>query len=129
MPRILLNTIGSAGDVHPFVAIGLALRARGHDVLILANPYFKDRIVGAGLGFWPLGSAENYLRLIKDAQLIAGAGSPSFVINELITPAFAPTIDALRQIRSTFRPDVIVAHHIAFGAAAAAELLDIPFAQ
>ncbi len=129
MPRILLNTIGSAGDVHPFVAVGLALRARGHEVLILTNPHFKDRILGAGLGFWPLGSAENYLRLIKDAQLIAGARSPWFVINELITPAFAPTIDAIRQIQTTFRPDAIVAHHIAFGAAAAAELLNLPFAQ
>ena len=128
MSRVLLNTIGSAGDVHPFVAVGLALRQRGHEVLVLTNPYFKERIVGAGLGFWPLGSAENYLRLIRDPRLIAGARSPSFVIDELITPAFTPTIDAVRLIESAFRPNVIVAHHIAFGAAAAAELLDIPFA-
>lgn len=127
--RILLNTIGSAGDVHPFVAIALALRERGHEVLILTNPYFKDRILGAGIGFWPLGSAENYQRLIKDPRLIAGAGSPSFVIDELITPAFAPTIDAIRQIRIAFKPDVLVSHHIAFGAHAAAELLRIPHAQ
>ena len=127
--RILLTTIGSAGDVHPFVAIAITLRERGHEVLILTNPYFKDRILGAGIGFWPLGSAETYQRLIKDPRLISGARSPSFVIDELITPAFAPTIDAIRQIQIAFKPDVLASHHIAFGAAAAAELLHIPHVQ
>jgi len=127
--RILLVTIGSAGDVHPFVAIALALRQRGHEVLILTNPYFKDRILGAGVGFWPLGDAETYLRLIKDPQLIAGARSPGFVIDNLITPSFASTVDAIRDIHAAFRPDVIVHHHICFGAAAASELLGTPSVQ
>jgi rhamnosyltransferase subunit B len=127
--RILLNTIGSAGDVHPFVAIALALRQRGHEVLILTNPYFKDRILAAGVGFWPLGAAETYARLIKDPRLVAGSRSPFFIIDELIRPAFAPTIDAIRQINTAFRPDVIVGHHIAFGAAAASELFGIPHVQ
>jgi len=28
--RVLLNSIGTAGDIHPFIALGLALKARGH---------------------------------------------------------------------------------------------------
>ncbi len=127
--RILLNTIGSAGDVHPFVAIALALHQRGHEVVILTNPYFKDRILAAGIGFWPLGDADTYRRLIKDPRLIAGSRSPTFVIDELIKPAFEPTIEAIRQVQIAFKPDLIVSHHIAFGAAAASELLHIPHVQ
>jgi rhamnosyltransferase subunit B len=45
-------TLGSAGDVHPFIGVGLALKARGHDVRIGTNPHFKARIRAAGLGFY-----------------------------------------------------------------------------
>lgn len=127
--RILLTTIGSAGDVHPFVAVGLALKARGHEVTLLTNPYFKERIVGAGIGFWPLGTAEEYLRLIRMADLVNAGASPMFVFDNLIAASFAPTLEAVRTLMPVVRPEVIVSHHISFGAHAAAELLGIPYVQ
>ena len=33
MARIVLTTFGSTGDLNPFIALGLALRSKGHDVL------------------------------------------------------------------------------------------------
>jgi UDP:flavonoid glycosyltransferase YjiC (YdhE family) len=127
--RILLTTIGSAGDVHPFIAVALALKSRGHEVLLVANPYFKDRILAAGIGFWPLATAEEYLRLISMADLVNAAASPMFVFNNLIAASFEPTLEAIRAARDVFKPDVIVTHHISYGAHAAAELLDIPLVQ
>ena len=35
--RVLLIPVGSHGDVHPFVGLGHALRARGHQVTFLIN--------------------------------------------------------------------------------------------
>jgi UDP:flavonoid glycosyltransferase YjiC (YdhE family) len=35
--HVLLPTMGSAGDVHPFIALGAALQARGHRATILTN--------------------------------------------------------------------------------------------
>jgi len=52
--RLLIASIGSAGDIHPFIAVGMAMRARGHEVLFLANPHFQERIENAGLHFAPL---------------------------------------------------------------------------
>ena len=49
--HVLLPTIGSAGDVHPFIGLGLALRARGHRATILTNPYFEGLIEHRGWGF------------------------------------------------------------------------------
>ena len=56
---MLLPTIGSAGDVHPFIALGLALRARGHRATILTNPYFQPLIEQQGLGFLPVGAIQD----------------------------------------------------------------------
>jgi rhamnosyltransferase subunit B len=57
--HVLLPTLGSAGDVHPMIALGLALKARGHRATILTNPYFSALIEQQGLEFLPVGTLEN----------------------------------------------------------------------
>jgi UDP:flavonoid glycosyltransferase YjiC (YdhE family) len=32
--RIVLTTVGSLGDLHPYIAIALGLKARGHDAVV-----------------------------------------------------------------------------------------------
>lgn len=127
--RFLLTTIGTAGDVHPFIAVGRALRSRGHEVALVCNPHFAQRISDAGLGFWPLGTEAEYLAFVRHGDLVAGARSPTFVINQLILPSFRPTVEAIRTAHRVFKPDAVFAHHIALGAGAACESLKIPFAQ
>ena len=58
--KALLIAIGSHGDVHPFVGLGLALRARGHDVTIMANGHFESLVRREGFDFVPAGTAEEY---------------------------------------------------------------------
>jgi UDP:flavonoid glycosyltransferase YjiC (YdhE family) len=50
----LLISFGSAGDVHPFIGIGRALRSRGHAVSLLTYPSFEGMVQSAGLQFAPL---------------------------------------------------------------------------
>lgn len=47
MARVLPATIGALGDLHPFIAIGRALVARGEDV-VLAVP--EDGVAERGVG-------------------------------------------------------------------------------
>jgi len=47
----LLTPIGSLGDVHPFVAVGRALRASGHRVTLITNERFETLARRAGLEF------------------------------------------------------------------------------
>src|SRR5579883_1323745 len=49
--RVLLASIGTAGDLLPFVALGKALRRRGHDVIVLGNGYYRDVAEREGLRF------------------------------------------------------------------------------
>ncbi|MFF4806071.1 glycosyltransferase [Streptomyces sp. NPDC001351] len=39
--RIVLLTIGSRGDVQPFVVLGVELKARGHEVVLAAGVEFR----------------------------------------------------------------------------------------
>jgi O-mycaminosyltylonolide 6-deoxyallosyltransferase len=47
-------TFGTRGDVQPLVALGVTLRARGHDVAIGTAPSFAGLVTGAGLDFRPV---------------------------------------------------------------------------
>jgi len=49
--HITIATIGSRGDVQPYVALGQGLQRAGHRVQIAAEPTFADFIGGEGLGF------------------------------------------------------------------------------
>ena len=51
--RIVLATFGSLGDLHPVIALGRALQARGHHAAILTSEYHRNRVAAAGLEFHP----------------------------------------------------------------------------
>ncbi|MGH9360673.1 MAG: glycosyltransferase, partial [Thermoanaerobaculia bacterium] len=56
--KVLLANVGTAGDVFPFVGLGAALRARGHQAVLLGPESFADLARKHGLGFEPLLPAE-----------------------------------------------------------------------
>jgi hypothetical protein len=53
--------LGSLGDVNPFIGLGLALKERGHDVVIITNSYFEPIVKQIGLGFASCGPAQAYV--------------------------------------------------------------------
>jgi UDP:flavonoid glycosyltransferase YjiC (YdhE family) len=69
MAHFLLTPVGSSGDVHPFVGIGRALRARGHDVTLLTAEPFRRMSEGAGLHFVGTHSDEDFQQLTKHPDL------------------------------------------------------------
>lgn len=54
MAGIVIATLGSRGDLFPFIPIGLCLRARGHKVTFAAAPAFAPLVAAAGFPFRPL---------------------------------------------------------------------------
>lgn len=53
--NILIAGTGTRGDVQPFVALGLALKARGHEVALRVPLDFVDWVRDAGLACQPMG--------------------------------------------------------------------------
>jgi len=52
--KIVLAAVGSLGDLHPFVALGLALRAQGLGVVVASAAEYRDKVERAGLEFRPV---------------------------------------------------------------------------
>ncbi len=48
--RILIATIGSLGDLHPCLALGLEVGRRGHRVTIACAEFYRGRVEDLGLG-------------------------------------------------------------------------------
>ena len=123
---VLLPTIGSAGDVHPFVALGLALQARGHRATVLTNPIFQDLIEAQGLGFRPVGTLEDARAAIADPDLWHPRKGFEVVARRAILPGMA---EIYRHIEREAGPrTVVVSSGITFGARIAQERLGVPLA-
>jgi rhamnosyltransferase subunit B len=47
----VITTFGSQGDLHPYLAVALGLRAQGHDVVVATGQCYRNKIEALGLGF------------------------------------------------------------------------------
>ena len=76
--NIVVQIIGSRGDVQPFIALGKVLRERyGHRVRIATHPTFKTFVEENGLEFFSLGGDPSELMafMVKNPGLIPGKES------------------------------------------------------
>jgi vancomycin aglycone glucosyltransferase len=69
--RVLVAAMGSRGDVQPMLALAVALRARGHDVLVSAPPDFAAWAGELGLPF--LASGRNVQEVLTEHAAAMGA--------------------------------------------------------
>ena len=67
--HILISCVGSAGDVHPFIAIGQALARRGHEVELITSTHFAARIEAAGLTCTPIGTEADFDHVVHHPDL------------------------------------------------------------
>lgn len=124
--RYLLIPVGSSGDVHPFVGMGLALQARGCDVTIVTNGHFGSLITRAGLDFVELGTAEEYEQTIANAELWHSSRGVRVVMEGVVSRV--PAGYELLKSLCDEGPAVVAASPLAFGARIAQEKLGIPMA-
>lgn len=127
--RILLAPFGSHGDVHPFIGLGLALKARGHDVHIITSGAFRDLVERHGFEFAPVGTAEEFEDFARDPDLWHPRRSVRAILGrpEKMVPMLH---EGYRHIAERYRPGetVLVGGILAFWARIAHEKPGIPFA-
>lgn len=58
MKTVVIATLGSLGDLYPFLSIGKALQENGHAVVVAANPIYQSVIESYELTFARLGTAQ-----------------------------------------------------------------------
>jgi rhamnosyltransferase subunit B len=124
--NILLPTIGSAGDVHPVIALAVALQARGHRATVLTNPFFQELIEAQGLGFLPVGTVEGAQATIADPDLWHPRRGFGVIARRAMIPAVPETYRHIE--RHADNRTVVASSGIAFGAKIAHERLGVPLA-
>jgi hypothetical protein len=62
--NIVIQVVGSRGDVQPFVALGNELQKYGHRVRLATHDVFQDFVRGHGLDFFPIGGDPEELMAV-----------------------------------------------------------------
>jgi len=124
--NVLLVPLGSHGDIHPFVGIGLGLRARGHRVRMIVNPFFAPLVEGVGLELIPLGTADEYRRLNQHPDLWHRTRGTRLIFSLL--GSFIRPMYRLIAEHCTPGETVMAASTLALGARVAQDRLGIPTA-
>jgi len=114
--KVVLATVGSLGDLHPFIAVGLALRDAGLDVVLACAPEYRTKVESAGLAFHPLrpGFEEMQRDLGTDrAELTRRVMARSdFLFRSLILPYVRAQYEDM--MRATADADLILTSSLAF---------------
>jgi len=114
MARVLLATFGSLGDLHPYIAVGRALQARGVTARIATCSDYRGFVEAAGLEFAQvapslaeLGSPEELARRV--AHPMRGQ---QILVQELIMPHLR---ESHQQLRVAARDaDLLIGHPLTF---------------
>ena len=118
--------IGSMGDTLPFVTIGEAMAARGHNVTVVANEHFREFIEKRKLNFEPTLSKDRYQQFIDSQKHLSDIGSlreMGEILKNLIEPVY-------RLLEERYVPGQTVAcsQTYAMGARVAQETFGLPLA-
>ncbi|TMD78157.1 MAG: glycosyltransferase family 1 protein [Chloroflexi bacterium] len=127
MARIVVTTFGSTGDLNPFIALGFALRARGHDVIFAVEANFEPQLNLLGFPVRLLtGDQEKALapfrhRIFNTAQSLT---SLQLLLDHYILPTLPEKVVELREICQ--QADLLISVAPQFAASIVAELLHLP---
>ena len=124
MARILLTTFGSLGDLFPYLAIGLELKRRGHEVTLATQALYAERIAAEGLRFHAVGpDVDPTDRKFIEQAMDARRGTERILrfLSAHVRASYDRSLPAVRDA------DIVITHPIAFGAILAIEKLQRPW--
>jgi UDP:flavonoid glycosyltransferase YjiC (YdhE family) len=124
--NITMVTMGSAGDVRPYIVLGNELKKRGHNITLAAFSSFACMSEEAGLPFFPLsGNAEKFISSIMNPDTNAVTYLP-----RLYKMLHAIVPDLLRDLEDSCKnADAMVCNYFGSVYYSIAEKLHIPCIQ
>jgi hypothetical protein len=134
--NIVIQVVGSRGDVQPFIALGNELQRYGHRVRLATHDTFADFVKGSGLEFYPIGGdpAELMAYMVKNPGLIPSMQSLAageiqkkrVMMEEMLDKFWHSCITPDPSTGSPFVADAIIANPPSFAHIHCAQALGIP---
>ncbi|HQZ69091.1 MAG TPA: glycosyltransferase [Planctomycetaceae bacterium] len=125
--RLLLCTAGTLGDVHPVLAIAVAMQQRGHCVTVITNPAYESACRAAGVDFAPVGSAKDIEEIRSDRRAWNYMNGWKIWLKRCGVVPMRELYAAIRE-RHVVGETVLAGSYLAMGARVAEEHLQIPAA-
>ncbi|PYH96612.1 sterol glucosyltransferase [Aspergillus ellipticus CBS 707.79] len=134
--NIVIQIVGSRGDVQPFIALGNKLQKYGHRVRLATHNVFAEFVVQSGLEFFPIGGDPTELMafMVKNPGLIPQMKSlragevqkKRAMVAEMLDGCWKSCIEDDPMTNVPFVADAIIANPPSFAHIHCAQALSIP---
>ena len=134
--NIVIQVVGSRGDVQPFIALGNELMRYGHRVRLATHDMFEGFIRESGLEFYPIGGdpIELMAYMVKTPGLIPSMESfrageirrKRVMIREMLDGCWSSCIEPDVVTGHPFVADAIIANPPSFAHVHCAQALSVP---
>lgn len=134
--NVLIQVVGSRGDVQPFVALGAEIRKHGHRVRLATHDVFETFVRDSGLDFYPVGGDPAALMayMVKNPGLIPSFKSLQIdeimnkrnMVEEMLEGFWFSCIRPDIITGDPFVADAIIANPPSFAHVHCAQVLGIP---
>ena len=124
--RVLLTTIGSFGDLNPYIGLGLALKRRGHEPVLAVAHAYRPYVEAAGLECRPVGPHGDPWDRALVQRIMHPLRGAEFLVCDLLMPTLGEAYDEL--FAASADVDAIVSHPLTFTAPLVAHKRGLPWA-
>jgi sterol 3beta-glucosyltransferase len=131
--NILILTIGTFGDVLPFLALGEGLKNAGHEVTLCTADRYRSLVTDRGLGYGPMTNALLDLldapvgrAAMEEAVGLAGLVKTGLKLAKAVKPISGQMMRDAWQAARAAQPDIVIYHTKILAGPHIAEKLGIP---
>lgn len=122
MARIVLNTFGSLGDLHPYLAIAIELAKRGHDPVLATSELYRAKVEAEGIKFAAV--RPDVGELLGQTEFLRKLWHPKhgseYLLREYVLPKVGEAYQDLSAICAG--ADLLVTHCAAYAGPIVAEM-------
>jgi rhamnosyltransferase subunit B len=127
--RVVLNTVGSLGDLHPFIALALELKRLDVSAVIASFDEYREKVEAEGLEFRAtepdLPTVFRDLGMEEPEAIRHIIESDEFLFSDVLFPHIRAAYENALLIQSG--AELVLTSSVAFGARIAAEKAQIPW--
>jgi UDP:flavonoid glycosyltransferase YjiC (YdhE family) len=120
--KIILNTFGSFGDLHPYLAIAIELKRRGHESVVATSEVYRKKVEAEGVSFaavrpdiGELMNQPGFLKMLWDRK----DGTKS-LIRDYLLPSVSQSYEDLAK--ACEGADLLLTHFAAYAGPIVAEV-------
>jgi rhamnosyltransferase subunit B len=124
--RVVLTTVGSLGDLHPYLAIALGLKARGHEAVLATSACYRPKVEALGLGFRAVRPDSDWIADPGVMRRVMGPLGTVRAVCDVLLPVLRESYEDLRAAAAG--ADLLVSH-MPWAARLVAETTGIPWAS